>query len=179
MVALTTTPAFAQEVDVVSKGTGNDSTKVSVKRIERSLEDAYIVNGMGKQTLFVNEEVTTHVIMPEPIKLVDISTQKIAGNQCADNIVRIKPVEKMFEHELIGTITVIGERNMVQYDVVYTRLPNYAYSVYKVSNAELDRYTNPGVSMTEGEMARFAYNIFNSLGIHCTGNTADTASDNA
>ena len=147
---------------MVSKGTGNDSTKVSVKRIERSLEDAYIVNGMGKQTLFVNEEVTTHVIMPEPIKLVDISTQKIAGNQCADNIVRIKPVEKMFEHELIGTITVIGERNMVQYDVVYTRLPNYAYSVYKVSNAELDRYTNPGVSMTEGEMARFAYNIFNS-----------------
>ena len=162
MVALTTTPAFAQEVDVVSKGTGNDSTKVSVKRIERSLEDAYIVNGLGKQTLFVNEEVTTHVIMPEPIKLVDISTKKIAGDQCADNIVRIKPVEKMFEHELIGTITVIGERNMVQYDVVYTRLPNYAYSVYKVSNAELDRYTNPGVSMTEGEMARFAYNIFKS-----------------
>ena len=133
-----------------------------MERIDRRLEDAYIVSGLGKRTLYVNEEVTTHIIMPEPIRLVDISTQKIAGNQCADNIVRIKPVNRMFEHELAGTVTVIGERNMVQYDIVYTRQPNLAYSVYKVSNAELDRYSNPSVTMTEGEMARFAYAIYNS-----------------
>lgn len=152
----------AQTVSVLSQRVDDDSVRVSSKRFVRSLEDAYIVSGMGKSTLFVNEEVTTHIIMPEPIKLVDISTKKIAGNQCADNIVRIKPVEKMYEHELAGTVTVIGERNMVQYDIVYTRQPTLAYSVYKVSNAELDRYTNPSVSMTEGEMARFAYSIYNS-----------------
>ena len=152
----------AQTVTTLSQRVDDDSVRINTKRVIRSLEDAYIVNGMGKRTLFVNEEVTTHIIMPEPIKLVDISTQKIAGNRCADNIVRIKPVEKMFEHELAGTVTVIGERNMVQYDIVYTKQPTYAYSVYKVSNAELDRYSNPSVSMTEGEMARFAYSIYNS-----------------
>lgn len=152
----------AQEVSVITQRVDDDSVRVGVKRIGRRLEDAYIVSGMGKRTLYVNEEVTTHIIMPEPIKLVDISTQKIAGNQCADNIVRIKPVNRMFEHELAGTVTVIGERNMVQYDIVYTQQPNRAYSVYKVSNAELDRYSNPSVTMTEGEMARFAYSIYNS-----------------
>ena len=134
----------AQVVSVVAQRVDDDSVRV------------------GMKTLYVNEEVTTHIIMPEPIRLVDISTQKIAGNQCADNIVRIKPVNRMFEHELAGTVTVIGERNMVQYDIVYTRQPNLAYSVYKVSNAELDRYSNPSVTMTEGEMARFAYAIYNS-----------------
>ena len=152
----------AQVVSVVAQRVDDDSVRVGMKKIDRRLEDAYIVSGLGKRTLYVNEEVTTHIIMPEPIRLVDISTQKIAGNQCADNIVRIKPVNRMFEHELAGTVTVIGERNMVQYDIVYTRQPNLAYSVYKVSNAELDRYSNPSVTMTEGEMARFAYAIYNS-----------------
>ena len=155
-------PISAQQAGVESRRKDGDTVKVDIKHIERTLEDAYIVNGMGKRTLFVNEEVTTHIIMPEPIKLVDISTQKIVGNQCADNIVRIKPIEKMFEHELAGTVTVIGERSMVQYDIVYTRQPDRAYSLYKVSNGELDRYGNPDVSMTESEMARFAYNIYNA-----------------
>ena len=42
-------------------------------------------------TLYVNKEVTTHLIMPETIRLVDISTDKVVGNQVNDNIVRIKP----------------------------------------------------------------------------------------
>ena len=49
--------------------------------------------------------------MPENIKLVDISTDKIVGNQCADNIIRIKPVGRMYENELAGTITFNGERH--------------------------------------------------------------------
>ena len=44
-----------------------------------------------KQTILVNDEVTTHIVMPENIKMVDISTTKLIGNQCADNMVRVKP----------------------------------------------------------------------------------------
>mgnify|MGYP000887503601 CR=1 FL=1 len=54
--------------------------------------DSYIFDeNRRKDVIFVNEEVTTHLLMPENIKLVDISTNKIVGNQCTDNIVRIKP----------------------------------------------------------------------------------------
>ena len=40
----------------------------------------------AKEKIYVNSEVTTHIVMPENIKLVDISTPKIIGNQCADNL---------------------------------------------------------------------------------------------
>ena len=86
----------------------------------------FVVQAAAKEKIYVNSEVTTHIVMPENIKLVDISTTKIMGNQCADNMVRIKPyleqdsVKSAFsENELLGTITLIGERHIAQYDVVY------------------------------------------------------------
>ena len=51
----------------------------------------FVVQSAAKEKIYVNSEVTTHIVMPENIKLVDISTTKIMGNQCADNMVRIKP----------------------------------------------------------------------------------------
>ena len=35
----------------------------------------------ANERIYVNREVTTHIVMPENIKMVDISTTKIAGNQ--------------------------------------------------------------------------------------------------
>ena len=43
----------------------------------------------GLGTIYVNENVTTHLVMPETIRLVDISTDTIVGNQVNDNIVRL------------------------------------------------------------------------------------------
>ena len=83
----------------------------------------------ANEKIYVNSEVTTHIVMPENIKLVDIPTAKIVGNQCTDNIVRIKPylesdslqaVGSYKDNELLGTITLIGERHIAQYDILYT-----------------------------------------------------------
>lgn len=113
-------------------------------------------------TIYVNEDITTHVIMPEDIKMVDISTAKIVGNQCADNIVRLKPANKMYNNELAGTITVIGERHIAQFNVVYTKAPDKANSVYNITQDNMSQYTNPEVSMTHGDMAKLAWSIFTS-----------------
>ena len=86
----------------------------------------------ANEKIYVNCEVTTHIVMPENIKLVDISTTKIIGNQCADNIVRIKPfiesdsinLGNYKEDELLGTVTLIGERHIAQYDIIYTGSAN-------------------------------------------------------
>ena len=161
--ALGTFPgAQAQDIHLLCGQVDDGTDRVAGDIITRKPEDAGVVCGMGKKVIYVNEEVTTHIIMPENIKLVDISTKKIAGNQYADNIVRIKPVGKMPDNELAGTVTIIGERNMVQYDILYSAYPTRAFSLYKVPHGELDRYSNPGVSMTEGEMARFCHAIYNS-----------------
>lgn len=133
----------------------------SVHYIQRSNpQDAYIVNStMRKNTVFVNEQVTTHIVMPENIKMVDISTDGIIGNQCADNIVRIKPAGRMYDHELAGTITVIGERHIAQFNVVYVKGPAKANSIYNIDLRDTERYKNPDVAMPEGAMAKYAWAI--------------------
>lgn len=124
-----------------------------------------------KQTILINDEVTTHILMPEDIKMVDLSTTKVIGNQCADNIVRIKPFIEADpeaeptvyrEGELLGTLTLIGERHLAQYDVVYTATPNRAASIYQVQYSGLHSYINPEVSMPKSEMVRYAWAVYGS-----------------
>lgn len=127
----------------------------------QSMEDAYIFNSdLRKNTVYVNEQVTTHIVMPENIKLVDISTNNIIGNQCADNIVRIKPAGRMYDYELAGTMTVIGERHISQLNVVYVKGPAHANSIYNINLHDTKRYNNPDVLMPEAEMARCAWAIY-------------------
>lgn len=130
---------------------------------------AVAIPATAKDKILVNSEVTTHIVMPENIKMVDLSTTKIIGNQCADNIVRIKPfietdsVPTLYrEGELMGTLTLIGERHLAQYDVVYTAAPSRAASIHRVPYAGLDSYINPEVSMPQSEMARYAWAVYGS-----------------
>lgn len=130
---------------------------------------AVAIPATAKEKILVNSEVTTHIVMPENIKMVDLSTTKIIGNQCADNIVRIKPFieadsvpTSYREGELMGTLTLIGERHLAQYDVVYTASPSRAASIHRVPYAGLDSYINPEVSMPQSEMARYAWAVYGS-----------------
>lgn len=123
----------------------------------------------AKEKIYVNSDVTTHIVMPENIKMVDLSTTKIIGNQCADNIVRVKPFMESDslpsgyrEGELMGTLTLIGERHLAQYDVVYTSVPSRAASIHRVPYSGMDSYINPEVSMPQSEMARYAWAVYGS-----------------
>ena len=49
------------------------------------------------EQLTVNEQVTTVITASEPIRFVDISTDKIAGDQPINNTVRLKPKEGLHE----------------------------------------------------------------------------------
>lgn len=123
----------------------------------------------AKEKIYVNDEVTTHIVMPENIKMVDISTTKLIGNQCADNIVRIKPfidndsIQTFYrENELMATLTLIGERHMAQYDIIFTHAPARAASIHHVPYSHTESYINPEVSMPEAEMARYAWAVYGS-----------------
>ena len=124
----------------------------------------------ANERIYVNREVTTHIVMPENIKMVDISTTKIAGNQCTDNIVRIKPScgsdsipEAGYrDNELLGTLTLIGERHIAQYDILYTQSPQMAASIFEVPYSYTQSYINPEVTMPMAEMARYAWAVYGS-----------------
>lgn len=123
-----------------------------------------------RPVIFVNSDVTTHIIMPEQLKMVDISTDLIAGDQCSDNMVRLKPVRSdsitgkngFKDSQFLGTVTLIGERHMSQYDLIYNSQPEKAESLYKVAYDDGFNYSNPGVAMPEAEMANYAWAISNT-----------------
>lgn len=122
-----------------------------------------------RNVIMVNSDVTTHIVMPENLKLVDISTANIIGNQCADNMVRIKPTPvdsigrfSYRDNEFLGTVTLIGERHMAQYDIRYETVPQRASSIYNVSYDQTMTYSNPEVSMPESEISRFAWAVYGS-----------------
>lgn len=127
---------------------------------------------LSKGTIFINKDVTTHIVMPENIKLVDISTDRIIGNQCAPNIVRIKPsvnedslgnIRVPYHNcQMLGTLTVIGERHIAQYDIAYSDKASNAASIYKVKQRDLDNYKNPDVTMPESDMASYCWAIYRS-----------------
>lgn len=125
-----------------------------------ALDGAALTRTIVRPVLYVNETITTHLVMPENIKLVDLSTDKIAGNQCADNIVRLKPSSAMENQQFIGTVTLVGERNIALYDLLYTKNPKEAATLYYVPTQHLSAYQNPSVKMPSKEIAQYAWAIY-------------------
>ena len=114
------------------------------------------------KTIYVNKDVTTHLIMPETIKLVDISTDYVVGNQVNDNIVRIKPDTILTDGETAAVVTVIGERHIAQYKLVYSVLPNIVHTRFTIPYCDTQEYQNPDVQMSVAEMSRYAIRMFNA-----------------
>ena len=79
-----------------------------MKRISRTKLGAFFLcaasalSASAQQTynemeqLTVNENVTTVITASEPIRLVDISTDKVVGDKPIENVIRVKPKEGGF-----------------------------------------------------------------------------------
>ena len=114
----------------------------------------------GLELLTVNEQVTTVITATEPIRFVDISTGKVAGDQPLSNTLRLKPKEGAdvnADGDVLAVVTVITERYRVQYGLIYTTRMNEA-----VTEKTILPYNNPAVSMSTEEMARFARRVWDS-----------------
>lgn len=115
------------------------------------------------ERLTVNEQVTTVITASEPIRFVDISTDRIAGDQPIDNIVRLKPKEAgLADGEILAIVTIVTERYRTQYALIYTTRMREAVTDKEIQWRERDAYNNPAVSMSTAEMCRFARRIWNS-----------------
>lgn len=123
----------------------------------------------GQQTYYemeqltVNENVTTVITAPEPIRLVDISTDKVVGDKPIENVIRLKPKEGDHQDgEVIAIVTVVTERFRSQYALVYTTRLEEAVSDKEVLLSERNAFHNPAVSMSTEEMVRYARRIWSS-----------------
>ena len=65
------------------------------------------------QLLTVNENITTVITTSEPVRFVDISTDKVVGDQPISNTIRLKPkegVEVNRDGDILGVVTIVTER---------------------------------------------------------------------
>lgn len=115
------------------------------------------------EQLTVNEHVTTVITSSEPIRLVDISTDVVAGDMPIGNVIRLKPKEGGHEDgEVLAIVTVVTERFRAQYALVYTTRLEEAVTDKEVQPSEQTAFHNPAVSMSTEDMVRFARRIWNS-----------------
>ena len=115
------------------------------------------------ELLTVNEQVTTVITASEPIRFVDISTDKVAGDQPINNPIRLKPKEAGHaDGDILAIVTIVTERYRTQYGLIYTTRMNEAVSDKEIQLQERQAYNNPAVTMSTEAMYNYARTIWNS-----------------
>lgn len=113
----------------------------------------------------VNEQVTTVITATEPVRFVDISTDKVVGDQPINNTIRLKPKEgadKNKDGDILAIVTIVTERYRTQYSLVYTTRMQEAVTDKQILTREKILYNNPAVSMSTKDMTSYARQIWNS-----------------
>lgn len=140
------------------------------KKICTLLMGVLTVCGANAQTTYeemelltVNEQVTTVITATEPIRFVDISTEKVAGDQPISNTIRLKPKEAGHaDGDVLAIVTIVTERYRVQYALIYTTRLQEAVTDKEVQMVEQQPFHNPAVSLSTEDMYRFARQIWTS-----------------
>ena len=113
------------------------------------------------EQLTVNEQVTTVITATEPIRFVDISTDRIAGDQPINNTIRLKPKEAGHgDGEVLAIVTIVTERYRTQYVLIYTTRMQEAVTDKEIQQVEMAAYHNPAVSLSTEDMYRFARQVW-------------------
>src|SRR5574344_1062748 len=115
------------------------------------------------EQLTINEQVTTVITASEPIRFVDISTDKVVGDQPINNTIRLKPKEGGHaDGDVLAIVTIVTERYRTQYALLYTTRLKEAVTDKTILNVEKNAYHNPAVSLSTEDMYRIARNIWSS-----------------
>ena len=117
------------------------------------------------EQLTVNEQVTTVITATEPVRFVDISTDKVVSDQPINNTSRLKPNEGSDVHEdgeILAIVTIVTERYRTQYALIYTTRLQEAVTDKTIQPEEKIAYNNPAVSLSTEDMTRYARQIWNS-----------------
>lgn len=135
-------------------------------------ESKPIVNTDKLPVLNFKENVNLHIISPEPIQFVDLSTDMLEGDLPMENIARIKIKNDDFEEEEnkskiinkdLGIITVVGQSFLAQYRVVNYDEPHYdAETNIQIQPEHMQPLEFPKFKLSKMELRDFCLNIIRS-----------------
>lgn len=126
--------------------------------------------------IFMGKEVNIHIVSPEPIQFVDLSTNMLIGDLPSENIARIKVSQEKTEEEAeqtnatekkelrsgndIGVITVVGQSFIAQYRVIYQdEQHTWLISHLHIKPEDMQPLEYPKYKYSNYELKRFTLDI--------------------
>ena len=126
--------------------------------------------------IFMGKEVNIHIVSPEPIQFVDLSTNMLIGDLPSENIARIKVNQEKIEEEAeqtnatekkelrsgndIGVITLVGQSFIAQYRVIYQdEQHTWLISHLHIKPEDMQPLEYPKYKYSNYELKRFALDI--------------------
>lgn len=126
--------------------------------------------------IFMGKEVNIHIVSPEPIQFVDLSTNMLIGDLPSENIARIKVSQEKTQEEAeqtnatekkelrsgndIGVITVVGQSFIAQYRVIYQdEQHTWLISHLHIKPEDMQPLEYPKYKYSNYELKRFALDI--------------------
>ena len=120
-------------------------------------------------SLEISRGVSLHIISPEPIQFVDLSTNNLTGDLPAENIARIKITEvsdsaslatkKDIDINDLGVITIVCQSYMAQYKVNYLDFKRDAVTNIQIQPEDMQPLEYPKLAFSSTELQKFSLNI--------------------
>ncbi|MFC6268284.1 conjugative transposon protein TraN [Frigoriflavimonas asaccharolytica] len=119
--------------------------------------------------LDISDGVSLHIISPEPIQFVDLSTANLTGDLPAENIARIKitetsetdstSIQKKIDKNNLGIITVVCQSFMAQYKVNYLDFKSNSVANIQIQPEDMQPLEYPKMAFSKTELLRFSLDI--------------------
>jgi len=111
--------------------------------------------------IYLKKNMTVHVLSPENIRYVDISTPNVRGDIPLGNLLRLKLVDSCVS-EFSAVLTVVGEKNISQFSLVYDkgRSDSLFKSNLDICISDMRPIALPDVALSESGARSYALSLF-------------------
>ena len=119
--------------------------------------------------LEISKGISLHIISPEPIQFVDLSTNNLTGDLPAENIARIKitdlsdtdsiATKKNIDLNNLGVITIVCQSFMAQYKINYLDLERKAVTNIQIQPEDMQPLEYPKLAFSSTELQKFSLDI--------------------
>lgn len=119
--------------------------------------------------LEISKGISLHIISPEPIQFVDLSTNNLTGDLPAENIARIKitdvsdtdsiATKKNIDLNNLGVITIVCQSFMAQYKINYLDFERKAVTNIQIQPKDMQPLEYPKLAFSSTELQKFSLDI--------------------
>jgi conjugative transposon TraN protein len=111
--------------------------------------------------IYLKKDMTVHILSPENIRYVDISTPRVRGDIPVGNLLRLKLLDSCVS-AFSAVLTVVGEKNISQFSLVYDQ--GRSDSLFR-TNKDIGIYdmwpiSLPDAGLSESEARSYALSLF-------------------